>query len=215
MPSRDQVMARIEAAGAVAVIRLHDETGLVKVAEALLSGGLDCIEFTMTTPGALQVMEQVTQQFGDRILLGAGTVLDAEMADAALLAGARFVVGPNLSIPVIELCHRRGVVVVPGTFTPTEIYAAWRAGADMIKVFPAYIGGPRYIRAILAPLPQVKLMPTGGVTLQNAADFVRAGAVAVGLGSALVDEAAVQEGRFEVLTERSAQLVAAIRRALA
>jgi len=213
MPSRDQVTGRIEAAGAVAVIRLDDARGLVQVAEALLSGGLDCIEFTMTTPGALQVMERVAQQFGDKLLLGAGTVLDAQTADAAILVGACFVVGPNLSIPVIELCHRRGVVVVPGTFTPTEIHTAWQAGADMIKVFPAYVGGPRYIRAILAPLPQVKLMPTGGVTLQNAADFVKAGAVAVGLSSALVDKETVQEGRFEILTERAAQLVAAIRKA--
>jgi len=213
MLGRDEVVARVEAAGAVAVIRLDDASRLVEVAEALVSGGLDCIEFTMTTPGALQMVAQVAQQFGDKILLGAGTVLDAETADAAILAGARFIVGPTLSIPVIKLCHRHGVVVVPGTFTPTEIYTAWRAGADMIKIFPAYVGGSRYIRAILAPLPQVKLMPTGGVTLQNAADFVQAGAVAVGLGSALVDKATVREGRFEVLTERAARLVETIRKA--
>ena len=215
MPNREEVLARIEATGAVAVIRLDDGNRLVQVAKALLSGGLDCIEFTMTTPGALQLIERVAQQFGDRILVGAGTVLDPEMADAVILAGAHFVVGPNLSIPTIQLCRRRDVMVVPGTFTPTEIHSAWQAGADMIKVFPAQVGGPRYIRAILAPLPQVKLMPTGGVTLQNAAHFIKAGAVAVGLGSALVDKATVQEGHFEVLTERATQLVAAIQRARA
>jgi len=213
MLKRDQVVARMEKGGAIAVIRLDDAGNLIQVAQALLAGGLDCIEFTMTIPGALQAMEEAAQRFGEEILLGAGTVLDAETARAAILAGARFIVGPNLSRPVIELCHRYDITVVPGAFTPTEILTAWEAGADVVKVFPAYVGGPRYLKAILGPLPQVRLMPSGGVTLQNAADFIRAGAATVGLGSSLVDRATVREGRFEVLTARAKQVLAAIQQA--
>ena len=213
MAGRNRIVARMEASGAVTVIRLASSTKLVQVAEALLAGGLDCIELTMTIPGALKAMEKVAQEFGDRVLLGAGTVLDAKTVDAAILAGARFVVGPALRLSVIEVCHRHSVVAVPGTFSPTEIATAWEAGANLVKVFPARVGGPRYIKDILGPLPQVKLMPTGGVTLENAAAFIRAGAVAVGVGSALVDAAAVQDGRLQVITDRAASLLSVIREA--
>jgi 2-dehydro-3-deoxyphosphogluconate aldolase/(4S)-4-hydroxy-2-oxoglutarate aldolase len=162
----------------------------------------------MTTPGALDAIRDLTGAFGARVVLGAGTVLDAETARAAIAAGARFIVSPTLSEPVIETCRRHGVASIPGAYTPTEILAAWEMGADLVKVFPARSLGPQYIRDVLAPLPQVRLVPTGGVDLDNAAAFIAAGAAAVAIGGSLVDRASVAGGDLEVVRDRAAALVA-------
>ena len=160
----------------------------------------------MTTPGALDVVRQATERYGADVLFGAGSVLDPESARAAILAGAQFVVSPTLNLETIEICHRYAIPVVPGAYTPTEILTAWDAGADMVKVFPASVGGPDYLKAIKGPLPQVKLVPVGGVNLDTTADFIRAGADAVGVGGALVSQKLLEAGDFATLTERARRL---------
>ena len=182
--TKTETLLRLTETGVVAVVRSDDPSRLVQVAEALNAGGIDIFEVTMSVPGALDVMRQVSERFGTEIVVGAGTVLDGETARAAILAGAEFIVSPTLSQDVITVARRYGKVVVPGALTPTEILTAWEAGADIVKVFPARQGGPRYLKDMLAPLPQLRLMPTGGVSLENAVEYVRAGAVAVGIGSA-------------------------------
>lgn len=181
------------------------------MAKAIKAGGVAIIEFTMTTPNALGIIEESAREFGDKVLLGAGTVLDAETARAAILAGAEFIVGPTLDPGVIEVCRRYSKVVIPGAFSPTEILTAWQWGADFVKVFPATLGGPSYLKAIREPLPQVKLIPVGGVSLENVADFIKAGAVAVAVGGNLVKKRAIAKGNFAELTETARQFVAAIR----
>lgn len=213
MISKEQHLSRMLKCGVIAVIRMEDASQLIKVAEALKEGGVYNIEFTMTIPGALRVMSQVADRLGDEILLGAGTVLDGETARAAILAGAQYVVGPNLNLDLIEVCHRYGKIVIPGTLTPTEILTAWEAGADVVKVFPAGIMGPGYLKDIRGPLPQVRLLPTGGVTLENAGAFIKAGAVAIGVGGNLVDKKAIREGKFDFLTERAKQFVEVVKAA--
>jgi 2-dehydro-3-deoxyphosphogluconate aldolase / (4S)-4-hydroxy-2-oxoglutarate aldolase len=213
MSRKDEDLRRIEACGVVAVVRLRDAAPLLQVAEALQAGGIDAIEFTMTTPGALAVIAEVTARFPEKVVWGAGTVLDPETCRAAILAGARFVVAPTLNLDVIKLCNRYSVVCVPGAFTPTEILSAWENGADVVKVFPATALGPGYFKDVLAPLPQVKLLPTGGVSLANCGEFIKAGAVGVAVGSALVKPEDVAAGRFATLTERAGQFAAAVRAA--
>ena len=215
MRDRERTLRCVTSSGVVAVIRIEDPAQLIKVAEALKAGGIESIEFTMTTPRAIEMIAQAVDRLGDEVLIGTGTVLDAETARAAILAGAAFVVAPNLDLRVIELCRRYGVVVVPGCLTPTEILTAWTAGADLVKVFPASVMGPAYLKAILAPLPQVRLLPTGGIDLENVGDFVAAGAAAVGVGGSLVDGKAVREGRFDVITQRAEAFVAAVAEARA
>jgi 2-dehydro-3-deoxyphosphogluconate aldolase/(4S)-4-hydroxy-2-oxoglutarate aldolase len=207
---RAESFQRVTRCGVVAIVRLTSADDLLAVARAVLAGGVDVVEFTMTTPGALDVLRDGTREFGDEILLGAGTVLDPETARAAILAGARFVVSPTLRRETIETCHRYGVLAIPGAFTPTEILTAWEWGADLVKVFPATTGGPRYLRDVLAPLPQVALMPTGGVDLDNTEAFIRAGARAVAVGSNLVDPRALAERDFAQLTKSAAQYRAAV-----
>jgi 2-dehydro-3-deoxyphosphogluconate aldolase / (4S)-4-hydroxy-2-oxoglutarate aldolase len=202
---------RIQATGIVAVIRSTDGEALVDVAEALVAGGVDIVEITFTVPKPHQVLERVAARMGDRALVGAGTVLDAETARVALLAGAQFVVTPVVSLPVIETCRRYGKLVASGAFTPTEVLTAWQAGADIVKVFPAEIGGPAYLKALRGPLPQVRLMPTGGVTLTTAADFLRAGACALGVGSSLVEDAAIKARDFGQITSRARQFTEIVR----
>lgn len=213
MATRETTLQRIMDCGIVAVIRMSDPSRLIKVAEAIGEGGVDVIEFTMTTPNALDVIREVARQRGGDVLLGAGTVLDPETARAAILAGAEYIVAPTLNPQVIEVCRRYSKVVIPGALTPTEILTAWECGADIVKVFPATAVGPRYFKDVLAPLPQVKLLPTGGVDLSNVGDFIKAGAVAVAVGSNLVDTKAVAEGRFDVLTEKARQYAEAVRSA--
>ena len=175
------------------------------------------IEVTMTTPGALNVIAEATRKYGQEVLFGAGTVLDVETARAAILAGAGFVVAPTLSLPVIELCHRYSIPVMPGCYTPTEMLTAWEAGADMIKLFPADVGGPALIKALLAPLPQLQIVPVGGVDLNTAADFIKNGAVALGVGSSLInqkllDAAASGAGDMTELTRRAAAFIAEVKK---
>src|SRR5205807_6216827 len=178
--------------------------------DALAEGGVRALEVTMTVPGAVELIRQLAPTLPAGFLLGAGTVTDPDTATAVIDAGASFVVSPVFRPDVIAACHRRDVVAMPGCFSPTEILAAHDAGADIVKVFPATALGPQFIRDVRAPLPQVKLMPTGGVTLDNAGDWIRAGAVAVGIGSALVDTKAIEEGRFDVITANARRVIASV-----
>ncbi|MFB6291125.1 MAG: bifunctional 4-hydroxy-2-oxoglutarate aldolase/2-dehydro-3-deoxy-phosphogluconate aldolase [Candidatus Bipolaricaulia bacterium] len=195
--------------GVVAVIRTESSDQLLRVAEAIRKGGVKCIEVAMTTPNALEVIEDVTAKIDD-VLIGAGTVLDAETARSAIIAGAEYLVSPTLDYDMVKMVKRYGKIVAPGTFTPTEIMNAWEAGADIVKVFPASRLGPKFISDVKSPLPQVSLMPTGGVSQKNAADFVEAGADVVCAGSALIDKEAMKRGDFEVLTKNAEQLVEAV-----
>src|SRR5438132_2598065 len=191
--------------GIVAVVRSRDSQQLVEVARALADGGVTAVEITMSVPDALDVLRRVRQALGDRVLLGAGTILDAETARAALLAGAEYIVSPTLNLDVIRLCRRYDKLVMPGALTPTEILAAWEAGADIVKVFPAEVVGPAFFKAVRAPLPQVRLMPTGGVNLETAADFLKAGACCLGIGGQLVDPQAVAKRDVEKIRDLAAK----------
>lgn len=193
----------IRQTGIIAIMRAKSSDQLLAAAEAIRAGGVKAIEVTLTTPGALQVIDQAAAKYGDEIAFGAGSVLDPESARLAILAGAQFVVCPTLNLKTIELCQRYSIPVLPGAYTPTEILTAWEAGADMVKLFPADIGGPAYLKAIKAPLPQVSLAPVGGVDLQTTAEFIRAGADAVGVGGALVQPQLLDAGDFETLAERA------------
>ncbi len=196
-------MDQITETGVVAIMRADRPDQLLAAADALLAGGVQAIEVTMTTPGALDVIREATSRYGSEVLFGVGSVLDAETARAAILAGAAFVVAPTLSLDTIALCRRYSVPVIPGAYTPTEILTAWQAGADMVKVFPASVGGPEYFKAVLAPLPQVKLVPVGGVDLDTTAAFVRAGASAVGVGGSLVNQKLLDAGNLAEITARA------------
>ena len=196
-------VVQIGESGVIAIMRAKSPDQLLAAAEAILAGGVDAIEVTMTTPGALEVVRQATSRYGDEVMLGVGSVLDAETARAALLAGAMFVVSPTFNGKVVELCKRYSVPVIPGAYTPTEILTAWESGADFVKVFPAEVGGPGYIKAVKAPLPQVRLIPVGGVDLETTAEFIRAGADAVGVGSALISQKLLDQGDFAEITRRA------------
>lgn len=209
--ARADVVAAITASGVVAVIRLTDAGRLREVASALLEGGVRALEVTMTVPRAVPLIEALAASVPDDVIVGAGTVLDAETARQVILAGARFVVSPVFRPDVVSECHRHDVAMMPGCFTPTEILTAWDAGADLVKVFPATALGPGFFKDVLAPLPQLRLMPTGGVTRDNAGDWIRAGASAIGVGSALVDRKAVDAGRFDVMRENARHFVEAVR----
>ncbi|GIW83095.1 MAG: 2-dehydro-3-deoxy-phosphogluconate aldolase [Gemmatales bacterium] len=209
--SRESQLARVLNCGIVAVVRSPDSQQLVDVARALLDGGVDVVEITMSVPDALDVLKQVRQALKDRVLLGAGTVLDVETARAVLLAGAEFIVAPTLNLDVIRLCRRYGKLVMPGAMTPTEILTAWEAGADIVKVFPADVVGPGFFKAVRAPLPQVRLMPTGGVDLNTARDFLRAGACCLGVGSQLVEPKAVADRNFERIRQLAQQYSAIVK----
>jgi len=197
--------------GVIGIIRVSTAQDLIRIAKALREGGLSCLEITMTTPGALRAIEEAQEELPD-VLMGAGTVLDAATARQAILAGAQFLVTPTVALDVIEMAHRYGVPVIPGAMTPTEILTCWEAGADMVKVFPASVLGPGFIKAVHGPLPQIPLVPTGGITADNAGEFIRAGAAMVCAGGWLVDSRAVAEGRYEVLTEKARRLVEAVRK---
>lgn len=199
--------------GIVAVIRASSSSELMDVIAALKAGGVRAIEVTMTTPNALSVIKETAERFGSDVLVGVGSVLDAETARMAMLAGAEFVVGPVLNLDMIRMCNRYDKIVVPGAFTPTEILTAWEAGADVVKVFPATKLGPSFFKDVLGPLPQVRLTPTGGVTIETAPEFIKAGAVFVGAGTALVDKKAVAERRFDVIAETAERFVSVIKSA--
>jgi 2-dehydro-3-deoxyphosphogluconate aldolase/(4S)-4-hydroxy-2-oxoglutarate aldolase len=208
--SRDTTLSRIITSGVVAVLRAPTGEMLADVAAALLAGGVEAVEVTFTVPGAHRVIEHVADRLGDKILLGAGTVLDPETARAALLAGAEYIVTPTVNVNVIELCRRYDKAVLPGALTPTEVLTAWEAGADIVKIFPSELTGPGYLKALRGPLPQVRAMPTGGVNLQTAADFLRAGACALGIGGSLVEPKAVANrdlARIESLARQYVEIV--------
>jgi 2-dehydro-3-deoxyphosphogluconate aldolase / (4S)-4-hydroxy-2-oxoglutarate aldolase len=207
---RETTVNKIQELGVVAVIRMKDAGKLRAVIDAIAAGGVRAIEVTMSVPGAVGLIAQLAPVLPSSILFGAGTVTDAATARAVIDAGAQYIVSPVFRRDVIDVCHERGVAVAPGCFTPTEILDAHEYGADVIKVFPATALGPSYIKDVRAPLPQVRLMPTGGVTLDNAGDWIRAGAIAVGVGSALLDTKAIEDGRLEVLTDNARRIVASV-----
>lgn len=205
MAAQMNTLSKILQTGIIAIMRAQSSEQLLAAADAILAGGVDVIEVTMTTPGALETIRQAVTMYGERVAFGAGSVLDAETARSAILAGAQFIVCPTLNLETIRICKRYSVPVVPGAYTPTEILTAWEAGADLVKVFPAEVGGPAYIKAIKAPLPQIHLVPVGGVDLNTAAEFIRAGASAVGVGSALINQKLLDEGNFSEITRRAAR----------
>jgi 2-dehydro-3-deoxyphosphogluconate aldolase/(4S)-4-hydroxy-2-oxoglutarate aldolase len=213
MKSHLEILNRLIDGKIVAVVRLGSAEALVNVAAALKAGGISTIEFTMSAPGVLEMISQAASHFGGDVLLGAGTVLDPETARAVILAGAEFIVTPTLNPATIELCRRYGKPVVPGALTPTEIQTAWEAGADLVKVFPASVMGPDYLKAVLAPLPQLRLVPTGGVSADNAADYIKAGATALGVGGKLVDKTIVARGDWAAITAEAGRLVEAVQSA--
>jgi 2-dehydro-3-deoxyphosphogluconate aldolase/(4S)-4-hydroxy-2-oxoglutarate aldolase len=210
--SREATLKRILDGGIVAVVRAESGESLVQVVRALAEGGVTAAEITFTVPNALEVIRQVRDAVGDTVVLGAGTVLDPETARAALLAGAEYIVAPSLNLDVIRLCRRYDKVVMPGAFTPTEIVAAWEAGADVVKIFPADVAGPPYLKAIHGPLPQIRLMPTGGVDLNTAEAFLKAGACCLGVGSSLVSAKTVADGDFTRIRDLAGQFAAIVRR---
>jgi len=209
--TRAEVCKRIETVGVVPVIRAPSPELALLACEAILAGGISVFEITMTVPDAPAVIRALRTRLGGRALVGAGTVLDAADARACIEAGAEFIVSPGFDPATIAAAHDAGIAAMPGALTPTEVIAAWKAGADIVKIFPASaLGGASYLKALKGPLPQVKLMPTGGVNVNTAKDFLAAGAVALGVGSELVDIAAVKDGRAHVLTERAKEFVAAV-----
>ncbi len=200
--------------GIVPIIRVNSEEAAIKSIEAVYEGGIRSAEITMTTPGAIRALEKLADAFGDKMILGAGTVLDPETARATILAGARFLVTPALKVATIEMARRYSIVICPGALTPTEILTAWEAGADFVKVFPcSNMGGAKYIKAVKAPLPHVEMIPTGGVNLETIADFLKAGAAAVAVGSELIDNETIKAGKYEVFTERAKLFLAAVKAA--
>lgn len=205
-----EILDRLLDGGVVPILRLKEPGPAIDVVEALCAGGINAFEIALGTPNALELIKEVRTTFGDRVALGAGTVLDPETARLAVTAGAQFIVAPTLNPDLIRFAKRYSIVVVPGALTPTEILTAWEAGADMVKVFPVRGLGPAYIKDVLAPLPQVRLVPVGGVTVDDAADYIRAGAAAVGLGGELLSRQLIAEGRYEELEERARRVVAAI-----
>jgi 2-dehydro-3-deoxyphosphogluconate aldolase/(4S)-4-hydroxy-2-oxoglutarate aldolase len=212
--AKAETLKRVLATGIVPVVRARSADEALAVVDAILAGGIDIIELTMTVPGATQVIAELVRRFGNDVVVGAGTVLDRDTARACIDSGAAFVVSPALDEPTIEHCRTEGIPVMPGALTPTEVVRAWRAGADVVKVFPCgAVGGPSYIKALKAPLPQIDLMPTGGVSLKTAAEFIQAGACALGAGADLVDLAALREGKAHLVTEKARQYVEIIRQA--
>jgi len=207
---KEKVLAGILAAKVVAVIRMKDAARLAQVAAALLRGGVGVLEVTMTVPGAVEIIREMARTKAPGTLVGAGTVLDPGTATDVIAAGADFVVSPITDRETVQACRDAGVLVAPGAFTPTEIVAAWRGGADIVKIFPATSLGPQFFRDLRGPLPHIRLMPTGGVTIENAAEFLAAGAAAVGIGTALVDAKAVEAGDWEALEARARRLMASL-----
>ena len=215
MTARRDVVTAIEQAGVIAVIRIKEAERLPEIADALADGGVRVLEVTMTVPGAVDLIRALAPSLRPGVLLGAGTVLDGDTASRVIDAGARFVVSPVFKPELIEVCHRHDVPVMPGCFSPTEILAAWEAGADFVKVFPATALGPSFFRDVRGPLPTVRLIPTGGVTLDNAGEWIRAGAAAVGVGTALLDAKAIAAGDYGVIRTNAARIVANVNSARA
>lgn len=211
---KNAILSSIIDIGVVPIVRTSSADAAVKAVEAMYRGGIRAAEITMTVPGAVKALERVADQFGDQIVLGAGTVLDPETARICMLAGAEFFVTPSLKLATIEIVKRYSKVILPGALTPTEVLTAWDAGADAVKVFPCgNVGGPKYIKALKGPFPQIEMVPTGGVNLETTADFLRAGACAVAVGSELVDAKSVAEGNFAIFEERARHYLAKVKEA--
>ncbi len=212
--SKTQVLQRIRDIGLIPVVRAESAELAMRAVEAISAGGVAVLEVTMTVPGAIGVIEKLAAACGDQVLIGAGTVLDPETAQACMNAGAQFIVSPSLNEETIAFCRDNELAVFPGALTPTEVVRAWKAGADAVKVFPAgAVGGASYLKALKAPLPQIELIPTGGVSLKTAADLIKAGAMALGVGADLVDTKALREGREESITDRARQFLEVVREA--
>lgn len=214
--SAASILAALVEGAIVPVVRAASAEAALQAVEAIANGGIRAAEITMTVPGAVRVLEKLAGRFGGTMLLGAGTVLDPETARACLLAGAEFIVSPSLKPATIEMAKRYSKPVFPGALTPTEVLAAWEAGADAVKIFPCgNVGGARYIRALKGPFPQIEMIPTGGVNLETIGEFLKAGACAVGVGGELLDATLIQQGRFDAIAERARQFLAAIAKARA
>ncbi|MEW4562161.1 bifunctional 4-hydroxy-2-oxoglutarate aldolase/2-dehydro-3-deoxy-phosphogluconate aldolase [Bremerella sp. JC770] len=209
---REATVQKISSTGIVAVIRADNGEVLADVTQALIEGGVTAIEVTFTVPKAHKVLEFVADRFGDQIQLGAGTVLDAETARIAILAGAEFIVSPIVDLPTIEISHRYDKAMMAGALTPTEVVKAWQAGSDVVKIFPSDLTGPSYLKSLKGPLPQVRMMPTGGVNLDTAEDFLKAGACALGVGGSLVEKSAIQSGNMNRIRDLAQQYVAIVER---
>lgn len=212
--SRQEIISTLIESKAIAVIRLSDPGKLIRVAEAIYNGGVKGIEITMTVPDAINVIRTAVKELGSRMNIGVGSVLDAGTAQRAIDAGASYVVSPIFKKEIIETAHKNDVPAMPGAFTPTEIQTAFEAGADIIKIFPADVVGMAFFKGVLAPMPHLKLMPTGGVTLSNAGEWLKAGACAVGVGSALLDKKAIDSGNYKILTDNALVLIDSIKKAL-
>ena len=213
---KSQVLERIKSIGIIPVVRASSGDEALAAVEAIKAGGLSVLEITMTVPGAIGIIEQIAKRYGDEVLVGAGTVLNAETAKDCLAAGAQFVVSPALNLETIAFCRDAGCAIMPGALTPTEVVTAWLAGADMVKVFPCgAMGGASYIKSLKAPLPQIELVPTGGVSLTTAASFIEAGSAAIGVGADLVDIKAIRAGQSEKITETTRAYIEAVRNARA
>jgi 2-dehydro-3-deoxyphosphogluconate aldolase/(4S)-4-hydroxy-2-oxoglutarate aldolase len=212
--NRDVILRSILEIGVVPVVRTSSAESAVLAIEAVYRGGIRAAEITMTVPGAIKALEKLADAFGDKLVLGAGTVLDPETARICMLAGAQFFVTPALNLKTIEMAKRYSKIIMPGALTPTEIVTAWEAGADFVKVFPCgALGGAKYIKSLKAPLPHIEMVPTGGVSLETTADFLRAGAAAVAVGAELIDAKTITEGRYEVFEERARQFLAEVAKA--
>jgi len=212
--TRQEILSSIIEIGIVPVVRAPSAEAAIRAVEAIYQGGIRAAEITMTVPGALRALEKVADALGDKIVLGAGTVLDPETVRSAMLAGAEFFVSPGLKLSTIEMARRYSKVSIPGALTPTEVLAAWDAGADIVKIFPCgNVGGPKYIKALKAPFPHIEMIPTGGVNLETAGEFLKAGACAVAVGAELVDARSLKEGRYEVIVEKARQYLAVIAKA--
>ncbi len=214
--SKEKALKLLREVGLVPIIRASTPDDAFLAVEAIVAGGVPIAEVTMVVPNALRVMERAVERFGDKVLLGAGTVLDTETGRAAMLAGAEFIVTPSLDLKVVELARRYSKPCVPGALTPTEIVTAWQAGADMVKVFPCgAMGGPKYIKSLKGPLPQIDFVPTGGVNLESVPEYIRAGAAAVGVGGELVTSKALREGDGATITSNARKYLEAVRSARA
>jgi 2-dehydro-3-deoxyphosphogluconate aldolase/(4S)-4-hydroxy-2-oxoglutarate aldolase len=212
--TKETVLSFIRDVGIVPVVRTTSSDAAVQAIEAIYNGGIRAAEITMTVPGAVKALEKVADKFGDKIVLGAGTVLDPETARICMLAGAEFFVTPALKAATIEVAKRYSKVICPGAMTPTEVLTAWEAGADIVKIFPAgNVGGPKYIKALKAPFPQIEMIPTGGVNLETAGEFLKAGACAVAVGGELVDAKLIKESRYDQIEERARQYLGVIAKA--
>jgi 2-dehydro-3-deoxyphosphogluconate aldolase/(4S)-4-hydroxy-2-oxoglutarate aldolase len=211
---RNAILRSILDIGVVPVVRTSSAESAIRAIEAVYAGGIRAAEITMTVPGAIKALEKLADQFGDKIVLGAGTVLDPETARTCMLAGAEFFVTPALNLKTIEIAKRYSKIIMPGALTPTEVVHAWEAGADFVKIFPcSAMGGAKYIKALKAPLPHVEMVPTGGVSIETTADFLRAGASAVAVGGELIDEKTIREGKYEIFEERARQFLAEVAKA--